>query len=241
MFSILLQQCFWDATETQRCIFKEAWRQTWLHVRLHQGVRSCPAERTHSQCWSVVVCRMFASVIFLLLNAFKLVTEVGGFLALTAVISSGAWFVLTRELKQQTFLVPRTPTGSIFATWQPLRMSRRSWAAVTDFKARVFRLKPEVQILGYSKSIRHTKVEILRLKSCFLRKKETKLNANLWKAFSTELSCRRSWWFHVVLLNALHLARKPRPRSSSARSAMPFVNQERLIRFNHRELEVPYN
>ena len=38
---------------------------------------------------------------------------------------------------------------------------------------------PEVQILGSSKSIRHTKVEILRLKSCFLRKKETKLNANL--------------------------------------------------------------
>ena len=34
--------------------------------------------------------------------------------------------------------------------------------------------------------------------------------------------------FHVVLLNYLHLARKPRPRSSSARPAMPFVNQERL-------------
>ena len=121
------------------------------------------------------------------------------------------------------------PTGSIFATWQPLRMSRRSWAAVTDFKARVFRLKPEVQILGYSKSIRHTKVEILRLKSCFLRKKETKLNANLWKAFSTELFCRRSWWFHVVLLNDLHLAHKPRPPSSPALPAMPFVNQERLV------------
>ena len=50
---------------------------------------------------------------------------------------------------------------------------------MTDFKTRVLRLKPEVQILGSSKSIRHTKVEILRLKSCFLRKKETKLNANL--------------------------------------------------------------
>ena len=99
----------------------------------------------------------------------------------------------------------------------------------TDFKTRVLRLKPEVQILGSSKSIRHTKVEILRLKSCFLRKKETKLNANLWKAFSTELFCRRSWWFHVVLLNDLHLACKPRPRSSSARPAMPFVNQERLV------------
>ena len=37
----------------------------------------------------------------------------------------------------------------------------------------------EVQILGSLKSIRHTKVEIPRLKSCFLRKKETKLNANL--------------------------------------------------------------
>ena len=196
MLSILLQQCFWDATKTQRCIFKEAWCQTWLHVRLHQGVRSCPAEWTHSQCWSVVVCRMFASMVFLLLNVFKLVTEV-----------SDAWFVLIRELKHQTFLVPRTVTGSSFAAWQSLRMSRRCWAAVTDFKTRVLRLKPEVQILGSSKSIRHTKVEILRLKSCFLRKKETKLNANLWKTFSAELLCRRSWWFHVVLLNELHFAR----------------------------------
>ena len=134
------------------------------------------------------------------------------------------------ELKHQTFLVPRTPTGSIFAAWQPLRMSRRSWAAVTDFKTRVLRLKPEVQILGSSKSIRHTKVEMLRLKSCFrLRKKETKLHTNLWKTFSNELFCRRSWWFHVGLLNDLHLARKPRPRPSSARPAMPFVNQERLV------------
>ena len=57
----------------------------------------------------------------------------------------------------------------------------------------------EVQILGSSKSIRYRKVEILRLKSCFLRMKETNLNANLWKTFSTELFCRRSWWFHVVL------------------------------------------
>ena len=31
------------------------------------------------------------------------------------------------------------------------------------------------------------------------------------------------------LLNNLYLARKPRPRSSSARPAMPFVNQERLV------------
>ena len=132
-------------------------------------------------------------------------------------------FFLTviRELKHQTILVPRTPTGSIFAAWQPLRMSRRSWAAVTDFKTRVLRLKPEVQILGFSKSIRHSKVEILHLKSSFLRDKEevqilgfsksiryskveilhlkssflrdkeTKLNANLWKTFSTELFCRR--------------------------------------------------
>ena len=129
-----------------------------------------------------------------------------------------AWTPLYRELKHQTFLVPRTPTGSIFAAWQPLRMSRRSWAAVTDFKTRVLRLKPEVQILGSSKSIRHTKVEILRLKSCFLRKKETKLNANLWKAFSTELFCRRSWWFHVVLLNDLHLAiPSPEPVASWSR------------------------
>ena len=50
----------------------------------------------------------------------------------------------TRELKHQTFLVPRTPTGCIFAAWQLLRLSRRSWAAVRDFKTRVLRLKPEV-------------------------------------------------------------------------------------------------
>ena len=35
------------------------------------------------------------------------------------------------------------------------------------------------EILGSSKIIRHTKVEILRLKSSFLRKKETKLHSNL--------------------------------------------------------------
>ena len=134
-----------------------------------------------------------------------------------------------RELMHQTFLIPRTRTGSIFAAWQPLRMSRRSWAAVTDFKTRVRRLKPEVQIQGSTKNIRHTKVEILPQKSGFLRKKETKLNANLWKVYSTELFCRRSWWFHVVLLNDLHLARKPRLRFSSARPAMPFVKQERLV------------
>ena len=137
--------------------------------------------------------------------------------------------VATRERKHQTFLVPRTPTGSIFAAWQPLRMSRRSWVAVTDFKTRVLWLKPEVQILLSSKSICHTKVEILRLKSCFLRKKDTKLHVNLWKTFSNELFGRRSWWFHVGLLNDLHLARKPRPRSSSAPPAMQFVNQERLV------------
>ena len=78
------------------------------------------------------------------------------------------------ELKHQAFLVTRTPTGSIFAAWQPLRMSRRSWAAVTVFKTRVLRLKPEAhaQILGSLKSIRHTKVEILHLKSCFIVTKQ---------------------------------------------------------------------
>ena len=93
------------------------------------------------------------------------------------------------ELRHQTFLVPRTPTGSIFAAWQPLRMSRHSWAAE---RTRVLRLKPEVQILGSSKSIRHTRVEILRLKSCFLRKKEAKIHTNLWKTFSNEFFCQRS-------------------------------------------------
>ena len=82
---------------------------------------------------------------------------------------------------------------------------------------------------GFFESIRHTKVGLLCLKSCFLRKKETTLDANLWKTFSTELFSRRSWWFHVVLLDDLHVSRKPRPRSSSARPVMPFVNQERLV------------
>ena len=72
-----------------------------------------------------------------------------------------------------------------FCTLQPLCMSRRSWVMVTDFKMRVLRLKPEVHILGSSRSIHHTKVEILRLKSYFLHKKETKLSRkiNLWKTF----------------------------------------------------------
>ena len=49
-----------------------------------------------------------------------------------------------RELKHQTFLVPRTPPRSNFAAWQPLCMSRHSCAAVTGFKTWVLRLKPEV-------------------------------------------------------------------------------------------------
>ena len=60
--------------------------------------------------------------------------------------------------------------------------------AVMDFKTRVFRLKPEVQILGSSKSIRHTKVEILSLKSCFLRNKETNLTQIFEKHFQLNYS-----------------------------------------------------
>ena len=84
-----------------------------------------------------------------------------------------------------------------------------SWAAVTDYKTRVLRLKPEVQILGSTKSIRHTKVEI--------------------KTFSTKFFCLHSWWFHVVLFNDLRLAHKLRPWSSSVRPAMPFVKQEPVV------------
>ena len=88
---------------------------------------------------------------------------------------------IVRELKHQTFFGPQP---EVFLQHDShFRMLRRSWVAVTNFKTRVLRLKPEVQILGSSKSIRHTKVETLRLKSCFLRKKETKLHANLWKTF----------------------------------------------------------
>ena len=80
--------------------------------------------------------------------------------------------VATRELKHQTFLVPRTPTGSIFAAWQPLRMSRPSWLAVTDFKTRVLGLKPEVQILRSSRSIRHTKVKFFVWNHVFFERKK---------------------------------------------------------------------
>ena len=97
-------------------------------------------------------------------------------------------------------------------------MSRHSWVAVTDFKTWVLRLKPEVQILVSSRSIHHTKVEILHLKSCFLHKKETKLHANLWKIFSNELFCQRSWWFYVTW-----------SRSSSARPVMPFLPTKCLM------------
>ena len=88
-------------------------------------------------------------------------------------------------------------------------MSRRSWVAATDFKTRVLRLKPEVQILGSTKSIRHTKVEI--------------------KTFSTKFFCLHSWWFHIVLFNDLRLAHKLHPWSSSVRPAMPFVKQEPVV------------
>ena len=92
------------------------------------------------------------------------------------------------------------PTGSIFAARQPLCMSRRSWVMVTDFKTRVLRLKPEVHVLGSSRSIHHTKVEILRLKSCFLHTKETKLSRkiNLWKTFFF-VGVRDSFTFFLVL------------------------------------------
>ena len=53
---------------------------------------------------------------------------------------------------------------------------------------------------------------------------------NLWKTFSTELFCPRSWWSEVGLLNNLYLARKPRPWSSSAWPAMPFVLLNRELK-----------
>ena len=82
-------------------------------------------------------------------------------------------------------------------------------------------LKPEVQILGSLKSIRHAKVEILRLKSCFLRKKETttkKKNKKITQIFETHFQMNYSFGVrdgYVGFLYDLHLARKPRPRSSN--------------------------
>ena len=92
-------------------------------------------------------------------------------------------------------------------------------------------MKPAVQILGSSKSIRHTKVKILRLKSCFLRKKETELHENFFERhFQKNYSVGvRDGFTLVCFSNDLHLARKPRPRSSSVLLAMPSVNQERLV------------
>ena len=68
---------------------------------------------------------------------------------------------------------------------------------VTDFKTRVLRLKPEVHILGSPRSIRHTKVEILRLKSYFLHKKETKLSRKMKDIFF--VGVRNSFTFFLVL------------------------------------------
>ena len=117
------------------------------------------------------------------------------------------------ELKHQAFLVTRTPTGSIFAAWQPLRMSRRSWAAVTDFKTRVLRLKPEAhaQILGSLKSIRHTKVEILHLKSCFFVTKQKNLTQIFERHFQLNYSVfvRDVFTLFCSMICILHSNRVP--------------------------------
>ena len=104
--------------------------------------------------------------------------------------------------------------GSIFAALQPLRLLRRSWAAVMDFKTRVVRLKPEVHILGFSKSIRHTKVEILQQKLCFLRTNETKLNANLWRVsfqLNYFVGVRDGFTFFCLTICIWHANRVPDP------------------------------
>jgi len=140
------------------------------------------------------------------------------------------WNSNFRELKHQTFLVPRTQTRRIFAAWQPLGMSRRSWVVVTDFKTQVLRLKAEVQILGSSKSVRHTKVEILRLKSCFLHKKETKLSRkiNLWKTFFVVVGVRDCFTLICLMICIWRVNRVPDPvlRDQPCHS---WFNQERLV------------
>ena len=81
-----------------------------------------------------------------------------------------------------------------------------------DFKTRVLRLKPEVQILGSSKSIRHTKVEILRLKSCFLRIKE-----NLTQIFERHfqlnysVGVRDGFTLFCLMIYIWHANRVPNP------------------------------
>ena len=108
-------------------------------------------------------------------------------------------------------------------------MSRHSCAAVTDFKTRVLRLKPEVQILGSSKRICHTKKFFPRNHVFFIRNKQN-FRQIFERHFQMNYSVRIHDGFTLVCLhqcNDLHLAHKP--QSSSARSAMPFVNQERLV------------
>ena len=113
---------------------------------------------------------------------------------------------------------------------------------VTDFNTRVLTLKPEVENLCSSKSIRHTKVEILRLKSCirhtkeenlrlkscFLGKKETKLTQIFERHFQLNYLVRVRDGFTLFCLRFVFVAQTASPRSSSARPAILFVNQERL-------------
>ena len=90
------------------------------------------------------------------------------------------------------------------------------------------RLKPEVQILGSSKNIRHTKVEILRLKSCFLHKKETNFHAKL--IFESHFFCAVRDCFTLVCLMICiwRINRVPDPvlRDQPCHS---WFNQERLV------------
>ena len=92
------------------------------------------------------------------------------------------------------------PTGSIFAAWQPLCMSRRSWVMVTDFKMRVLRLKPEVHILGSSRSIRHTKVKFFVWNHVFFIRKKQNFHAKLiFERHFFFVGVRDSFTFFLVL------------------------------------------
>ena len=62
----------------------------------------------------------------------------------------------------------------------------------------------------------------------FVRKKQN-LTQIFERHFYVNYSVGVRHVFTLFLLNDLHLARKPGPWSSSARSAMPYVNQERLV------------
>ena len=75
---------------------------------------------------------------------------------------------------------------------------------------RILRLKSEAEIVGSSKSIRHTKVEILHLKSCFLRNKEKNLTQIFERPLQLNYSVGVRDVFTLVMICIWHSNRQSR-------------------------------